>query len=75
MVVVEPDGERDGRGEGKVAGDAEEGEGGAVVVDEGAEGGGEEGEVPEKGEEVVSDDPFLVGIGIGEVEITSVVGV
>lgn len=69
--LVEPDGEGDGRrggGDAEVANDAEEGDGSAVVVDECAEGGAEGGEFLEERKEVVSYDPFLVGVGVREVE-------
>lgn len=38
----------------------------AVVVGEDGDGGFEGREVVEEGDEMVADDPFLVGIGVGE---------
>ncbi|PON54405.1 hypothetical protein PanWU01x14_194840 [Parasponia andersonii] len=65
VVLVEPDGEWDegsGGGDVEVSGDTEEAGRHAVVVDECAGGGSETGEVLEEGDEVVSDEPFLVGV-------------
>lgn len=66
---MQPKGERNRRSvgrNGEVAGSIEELDVGAVVVGEEGDGGFEGREIEEEGDEVAADDPFLIGVGVGE---------